>query len=212
MFHATRAYLISGAAAHSGICKQRTPVLFLNVPSLPHPPPSTLPLVRTYAWNVMANRSMKGQRSLRKRWKWKYREKKKEEKTWKNTWEKRVEYEFFSPKLWDLGFFFRQVNSLPGQKWNATFPRAIAWALLSRVELLFFTLVLILREFYLEEFPLFIYFFFFLLLNQKVAFANFKKIKIFSTYSIVLLVERCKTSKNGNIWFYKLLNDELFTG
>lgn len=54
--------------------------------------------------------------------------------------------------------------------------------------------LIIVSIFYLEGF---LFFFF---LNQKLVFANFKNIKMFSTrYSIVLLVERCKTSKNGNI-------------
>lgn len=97
---------------------------------------------------------------------------------------KYVEFEFF-PKFWDSGFFFFLGR---GGKFGCESERYGFCAV--------------------ETFCVFNYCFdilfgrvsFFFFLNQKLVFANFKNIKMFSTrYSIVLLVERCKTSKNGNI-------------
>ena len=152
MFHATRTYLISGAIAHSGICKQRTPFYFRG--SLLFP--------------LRAESANEGQCSLWKNvrvWKWKYeRGREKTSGKIRGIWifSKALGFFFFggegkflvgreSERWWELSIHNRDSSSHP------------CWIIVFNIERILFGRVS------------------FFFLNQKLVFANFKKIKIFST-------------------------------
>lgn len=90
MFHATRTYLISGAIAHSGICKQRRFIFEAHFSSL-----------------FVLNRPMKANVLCEKMFVCENENTKEGEK---KLVEKYVEFEFF-PKLWDSFFLGGRVNS-----------------------------------------------------------------------------------------------------